>query len=186
MTVLLSTYMKGHLLAPAAMGAKVPNDVIDVDAPATSIKGPQDIIDVDASDDDNINEPVLPGISFMWCRYPPTAQQQRDATMKLLYNDFVEATPGLSFIHELLPHPLHDPLCPPETFCVAGEMLSTRRLSHSEKNETAYISLGELDMMLAIVMADGQYNDHVTIIPCSYTKNVFWLLKRTQIMWLQN
>ena len=48
---------------------------------------------------------------------------------------------------------------------------STRRLRHSEKSGTAYISLGELDIMLAVIMADGRYNDHVTIISCSYTKN---------------
>ena len=51
-------------------------------------------------------------------------------------------------------------------------MLSTRRVEHSDVNGTAYLNLGELDMMLFVIMADGRYNDQVTIIPCSYTKNV--------------
>lgn len=172
-------------------GTEAPPDVIDVDAPnaiVTTVKGSTSVIDVDASDailttmkgstsvidvdaavcidGDATARPV------MWCRYPPTAQQQRDVTTRLLYNDIVAATSGLSHIRVLLPHPLQDPLCPPDAFCVGGEMLSIRRIQHSEKNGTDYISLGELDMMLAVIMADGRYNDHVTIIPCSYTKNV--------------
>jgi hypothetical protein len=51
-------------------------------------------------------------------------------------------------------------------------MLCTRRVEHSEKNGTAYLSLGEIDMMLAVIMADGRYTDEVNIIPCTYTKNV--------------
>ncbi|KAI2489110.1 hypothetical protein MHU86_25484 [Fragilaria crotonensis] len=166
-----------------------PADVIDVDAPdaiVTTVKGSTSVIDVDAPD--AILTPVKGSTSVidvdaavcidgdatalpvMWCRYPPTAQQQRDVTTRLLYNDFVAATSGLSHIRVLLPHPLQDPLCPPDAFCVGGEM-SIRRIQR-EKNGTGYISLGELDMMLAVIMADGRYNDHVTIIPCSYTKNV--------------
>ena len=152
--------------------AEAPPDVIDVDAPDAIVrtaKGSASVIDVDAAvcvDKEATNLPV------MWCRYPPTAQQQRDVITRLLYNDFVAATSGLSHIRGLLPHPLQEPLCPPDAFCVGGEMLTIRRIQHSEKNGTDYFTLGELDMMLAVIMADGRYNDHVTIIPCTYTMNV--------------
>ncbi len=41
-----------------------------------------------------------------------------------------------------------------------------------KKRGTAYLNLGEIDMMLAVIMADGQYTNDVTIIPCTCTKNV--------------
>ena len=83
--------------------------------------------------------------------------------------NFVTATSGLRHICALLPHPLQEPLRTPEMFCDGGKMLSTRRVQQSKKSGKAYLSLGEIDMMLAVIMAD---TDHVTIIPYTYTKNV--------------
>ena len=154
-----------------AIGANYPPHVIDVnvDGPAATVKGSLAVIDVDANTPDPA---VLQQTSFIWCRYPPTEIQQRDEMTKLMDNNFVRATSGLSHIRALLPLPLQEPLCTPETFCVGGEIRATRRVQHSEKSGTAYLSLGEIDMMLAVIMADGQYTDEVTIIPCTYTENV--------------
>ncbi len=152
-----------------AIGATSPPNVIDVNGPALTVKGSLAVIDVDA----NIPDPaVLQETSFIWCRYPPTEIQQRDETTMLMDNDVVCATSGLIHIRALLPPPLQEPLRTPEAFCVGGKMLCTRRVEHSEKSETAYLNLGEIDMMLAVIMADGRYTDDVTIIPCTYTKNV--------------
>ncbi len=128
------------------MGANDPPHVIDVDGPATIVKGSLAVNDVDANTPDPA---VLQQTSFIWCRFPPTEIQQRDETTKLIDNNFVSATSGLSHIRALLPLPLQEPLCTPETFCVGGEMLPSQRLQQCKKCGTAYLSLGEIDMMLA-------------------------------------
>ncbi len=55
------------------MGANDPPHVIDVNGPATTVKGSLAVNDVDEKTPDPA---VLQQTSFIWCHFPPTEIQQ--------------------------------------------------------------------------------------------------------------
>jgi hypothetical protein len=56
---------------------------------------------------------------------------------------------------------------PPGSLRVHGEMLS---LNRSEHTATTYMGNGEIEMMLALLLNNGRYDDAVSIVPLTYLK----------------
>ena len=51
-----------------------------------------------------------------------------------------------------------------------GEMYLTERVEYSKKEGEKYLHNFEVEMILAMILRDGRYNGHVTIIPFKYTQ----------------
>ena len=78
----------------------------------------------------------------------------------------VKAFSGLDMLHNLLPAPL-SPLLPPGSIHLHGEMHMNNRKVHGSMNGKKWMSTGELEMMTALLMRDGRYDDGVAVMPFS-------------------
>jgi hypothetical protein len=58
----------------------------------------------------------------------------------------------------------------PGSLCVCGETLSSIRIQHTAKT---YMGTGEIEMMLALLLNDGRYDDAVFVVPLSYRECIF-------------
>jgi hypothetical protein len=74
-----------------------------------------------------------------------------------------EANAGLDLLNNLLPPPF-SLLVSPEKMRCSGELVSHSRLNHSKSGGKAWMATGELQMMTALLMKDGRYEDSVAIL----------------------
>jgi hypothetical protein len=102
---------------------------------------------------------------FLWCQYPPSISDLDDAPVsELLINlDMEEVYAVLDLLSNLLPPPL-GLLVSPEQMQCSGELVSHARLNHSKKGGKTCIATGELQMMTALLMKDGRYEESVAIL----------------------
>ncbi len=82
----------------------------------------------------------------------------------LLTNVHMEdAFAGLNLLNNLLPPPL-GLLVSPEKMLCSGEMVSHARLDYSKSGGKTWMATCELQMMTALLMKDGRYEESVAIL----------------------
>lgn len=133
---------------------KYANNVIDiVDSPMSKKKASS-----------KVPEPNI----FTYCRYPPSRITQNTKSARLTDADLESVFEKTIFVKGLLPFPLMKML-PPLSLCLRGEMTSVRRVEHSA---VSFMSTGEMEMMLALLLSDGRYDDEVSVVPFSYLEAI--------------
>ena len=105
---------------------------------------------------------------FTWCEYPPPVRTHLTKLASLKDQDVASLFKGVHFVSNLLPRPLGKQI-PPTAFCLRGQMSSTSRLHHTPES---YMSTGEMEMMMALLMNDGRYDDSVSIVPFSFIEHI--------------
>ena len=113
-----------------------------------------DLIEVVDDDDDGSpdrGEPVV------WCSFP-LAQRGHD--------DVEAAFDGLSLLQQLLPPPVvdHD-VWSGASGHTNGRITCDRRFKHGESFGKTWMQTSELEMMIALLLRDGRYENRVCIIP---------------------
>ena len=103
-----------------------------------------------------------------WCWFPPSSRTQHTQSARVTENDFASALSGLPLIERILSKPYGN-LLDPKSLRTSGEMSSLRRIAHTE---STYMSTGEMGMMLSILMADGRYDDEVSIVPFGFCEAI--------------
>jgi hypothetical protein len=78
---------------------------------------------------------------------------------------------GLHMLENLLPGPL-SPLLTPRSIHLHCEILMENRKNHGRMKGTAWMSAGKLEMMTALLMRDGRYEDAVAIVPFSLVNTI--------------
>ena len=58
-----------------------------------------------------------------------------------------------------------DPLLPADLLKRKGEITLARRKQHSKDKGTKWLSTGEVNLMLSILLCDGRYEDAALILP---------------------
>ena len=101
-----------------------------------------------------------------WCHFP--SSQFADKKNQVTEEDFSSTIAGLTLWNWLVP-PSSYRLMPPERHTIHGEVLFGRRMWESKSSGTKWMSTGEIEAGLALLMADGRYSDDVVIIPPSYS-----------------
>jgi len=112
-------------------------------------------------DDD---ETASGGSKSPWCRFP--ASLRSNPVLRPTESDMEKVVSSLHLLENLLPGPL-SPLLPPGSIHLHGEILMENRKNHGRMKGTAWMSTGELEMMTALLMRDGRYDDAVAIVPFS-------------------
>ena len=102
--------------------------------------------------------------NFHWCDYPFSHLE----SARLKDEDLKEAFRNAKYLKLLLPPPIMNQI-PPAPLCVHGEMLSSNRIQHTE---TTYMGTGEIEMILALLLNDGRYDDAVSVVPLSYVEAI--------------
>lgn len=105
----------------------------------------------------------------LWCEFPPPIVRgirlhYSDSTMRQLFV-------GLPFVKALLPPP-YASVPPLTTMFVKGEVRIERRLLHTEAHGVKWMQSGELDLMMAILLCDGRYQDLCFVMPCCYCDSI--------------
>ncbi len=102
---------------------------------------------------------------FLWCQYPPSISDVDNAHVsELLTNvNMEEAYAGLDLLNNLLPPPL-GLLVSPEKMQCSGEMVSHARHDHSKSGSKTWMATSELQMMTALLMKDGRYEESVAVL----------------------
>ena len=77
--------------------------------------------------------------------------------------DMEEAYAGLDLLNNLLPPPLGLLVSPDKMLC-SGEMVSHARLDYSKSGGKTWMATCELQMMTALLMKDGRYEESVAIL----------------------
>lgn len=108
--------------------------------------------------------------SFVWCQYPPSKRGYK-ARIFLTEEHLAMAHQGLTNLQNLLPPP-YNRLLPSESFRFHGDVLAGNRIMHSKLNGGAWMSGSEIDMLLALLLRDGRYDESVSIIPTSYAQTI--------------
>ncbi|KAI2490595.1 hypothetical protein MHU86_23969 [Fragilaria crotonensis] len=105
----------------------------------------------------------------LWCEFPPPIVRgirlhYSDSTLRQLFV-------GLPFVKALLPPP-YASVPPLTTMFVKGEVRIERRLLHTEAHGVKWMQSGELDLMMAILLCDGRYQDLCFVMPCCYCDSI--------------
>ena len=98
-----------------------------------------------------------------WCQYPPPLLKGGG---RLVYDqkDADGLLASLPLLRQLLPLPFEQ-LLPAGALTLKGKMTLKRREEHTKSDGTKWISTGELDLMLSILLCDGRYEDAAFILP---------------------
>ena len=104
------------------------------------------------------------------CQYPPSKRGYK-ALIFLTEEHLAMAHQGLTNLQNLLPPP-YNRLLPSESFRFHGDVLAGNRIMHSKLNGGAWMSGSEIDMLLALLLRDGRYDESVSIIPTSYAQTI--------------
>ncbi len=107
-----------------------------------------------------------------WCQYPPPLLIGGG---RLVYEkkDVKNLFVSLPLMQKLFHEP-SDPLLPADSLKLKGEMTLARRKQHSKVKVTKWLSTGEVNLMLSILLCDGRYEDAAFILPV-YSSNTFKL-----------
>jgi hypothetical protein len=99
---------------------------------------------------------------FLWCQYPPSISNVNDAPMSALLTNVVmeEAYAGLDLLNNLL----QPPLGLLDAMLWRVEIISHARLNHSKSGGKTWMATGELQMMTALLMKDGRYEESVAVL----------------------
>jgi hypothetical protein len=99
---------------------------------------------------------------FTWCRYPAA---KVGFSSKVVYSDkhFESAMADLPLVQNLLPPP-YNRLLPATSFRFGGEMTSDSRVVHSEQEGTEWMKTSEMNMMLALLLRDGRYEEYASVL----------------------
>jgi hypothetical protein len=102
------------------------------------------------------------GSKFPWCQFPTSLRY--NPVVRPTNSDMNKVVSGLHMLENLLPGPL-SPLLPPGSIHLHGEILMENRKNHGMMKGTAWMSTGKLEMMTALLMREGRYDDAVGIVP---------------------
>ena len=133
-------------------------------APGQFVRKPEVIRIVDS------DLPPADGSKSIWCRYPPASSDVSNLP-RLSDRDMSDVFIGLDLLENLLPLPIN-PVLPPGSIHVRGEMLMKSRRDHGIMKGKGWMSTGELDLLTSLVMRDGRYDDSVAIVPFAYVNSI--------------
>ena len=110
----------------------------------------------------NDDETASDGSKTPWWQF--SASLRTDPVLRPTNSDFDKVVSGLHMLEILLPGPL-SPLLPPGSTHLHGEILMGNRKKRGRIKGTAWMNTGKLEMMTALLMRDGRYDDAVAIVP---------------------
>jgi len=121
----------------------------------------QEVVEIQIDLDNASNDGGSSNV-FLWCRYPPSISDVDNAPVSALLTnkDIREAYAGLDLLNNLLPPPLGLLVSPEKMHC-SGELVSHARLEHGKRGGKMWMATGELQMMTALLMKDGRYEESV-------------------------
>ncbi len=127
----------------------------------TSAKANSKQAEQEASEGKTLAPRTLPN----WCQYPPPKLKGGG---RLVYDqkDADSLFTSLPLLRQLLPLPFEQ-LLPAGALKLKGEMSLQQREEHTKSGGTKWLSTGELDLMLSILLCDGRYEDAAYILPTS-------------------
>jgi hypothetical protein len=99
-----------------------------------------------------------------WCQFP--ASFRSNPVLQPTNSDMDKFVSGLHLLENHLSGPL-SPLQPPGSIHLQGEILMENRKNHKRMKGTPVMSTGKLEMITALWMRDGRYDDAVAIVPFS-------------------
>lgn len=105
-----------------------------------------------------------------WCRYPPSNLAET-CHLRPTDLDLQKVFLGMDLLLQLLPSPT-SALLPPSSLHLNGEMLMSSRKDHGIMKGKGWMSTGELEMMTALLMRDGRYDEGAAIIPFSMVNTI--------------
>jgi hypothetical protein len=126
--------------------------------PGQMLKKP---LSISLFDDD---ETASGGSKLPWCRFPTSLCS--NPILRPTELDMEKVVSGLLMLENLLPGPL-SPFLPLGSIHLHGEILMENRKNHGRMKRTAWMKAGKLEMMTALLMRNGRYNDAVAIVPFS-------------------
>jgi hypothetical protein len=93
---------------------------------------------------------------------------------KMTASDLEDALEGLPLVDALLPKHCSMPLRlqSPKEIPLHGEIYSSSSVEHSEEMGSKWMANFEVQMMLGMILCDGRYEGHVTIIPVYITQQM--------------
>ncbi len=114
------------------------------------------------NDLDNANNGGGSSNVFLWCQYAPSISDVNDSPVSALLTnvDMEEVYTGLDLLNNFLPSPLGF-LVSPEKMQCSGQLVSHGRLNHSKSGSKTWMATGELQIMTALLMKDGRYEESV-------------------------
>ena len=107
----------------------------------------------------------------VWCQYPSPKRGCKHTRYIISGSQMREAHENLNELNNLLPLPAR-PLLPHGALRIHGFVRTSRRVKHSKKEGTKWLDIGEIDMMLALLLRDGRYDDSATILPMAYAQTI--------------
>ena len=107
----------------------------------------------------------------VWCRYPSPKRGCEPTRYIISGSQMRKAHENLNELNNLLPLPAR-PLLPHGALRIHGFVRTNRRIEHSKEQGTKWLDIGEIDMMLALLLRDGHYNDSVTVLPMAYAQTI--------------
>ena len=105
---------------------------------------------------------------FTWCQYPPATKKRLPLSSMLTNDEFSNLFSKAPEVKKYLPTPLQH-ILPSTSHHLHGDMTSTRRYDHTYNT---YMSDGELELMLAIILGDGRYEESISIVPLTYVPQI--------------
>jgi hypothetical protein len=112
----------------------------------------------------NDDKTASDGSKSPWCRFP--ASLRSNPVLRLTESDMEKVVSGLHMLENLLLGPL-SPLLQPGSIHLHGEILMENRKNHGRMKGTAWMSTSKLEIMTALLMRDGRYDDAVAIVSFS-------------------
>jgi hypothetical protein len=157
----------GSLLTTPKEVVQVKNEEVHADKDGgfgSLLSSAKEVVDI-KNDLDNASNDGGSSNVFLWCRYPPSISDVDNAPVSALLTnkDIREAYAGLDLLNNLLPPPLGLLVSPEKMHC-SGELVSHARLEHGKRGGKMWMATGELQMMTALLMKDGRYEESIPIM----------------------
>ena len=97
-----------------------------------------------------------------WCQYPPP-KLKCDGQLVYDQKDADSLFTSLPLLRKLLSLPFEQ-LLPAGALKLKGEMSLHQREEHTKSEGTQWLSTGELDLTLSLLLCDGRYEDAAYIL----------------------
>ena len=110
---------------------------------------------------------------FSWSFYPLLINQgwddvQSRLTVEALDNCFLR----MHCLEALIPGGMNRGLLPAASLRLTGRMFASRRLLHNKQQNKCWFQSDELELMLALMLRDGRYDDYVATVPIIYAQSI--------------
>jgi hypothetical protein len=110
---------------------------------------------------------------FTWSFYPlPINQGWNDIQSRLTGEAMDNCFLRMHCLEALIPCGMNRGLLPAASLRLKGRMFASRRLLHNKHQNKFWFQGDELELMLALILRDGRYDDYVATIPIIYAQSL--------------